>query len=80
MSRDEAGPGVADSLRLATGRRAFSGITLASRNLALLVWLHVPPMTLTAAELAAIGSDEAALEVERLKGLLEKRTIINLIQ
>ncbi|ORY87455.1 Bestrophin, RFP-TM, chloride channel-domain-containing protein, partial [Leucosporidium creatinivorum] len=66
--------------RYGEGRRAFSGITLASRNLALLVWLHVPPTTLTAAELASIGSDAAALEVEKLKGLLEKRTIINLIQ
>lgn len=46
----------------------------------MLVWLHCPITTCTTAELAAIGSDEAALEVERLKGLLEKRTIINLIQ
>ncbi|ORY87442.1 Bestrophin, RFP-TM, chloride channel-domain-containing protein [Leucosporidium creatinivorum] len=66
--------------RFGEGRKAWSTLTRSSRDFAMLVWLHTPPTTLTTAELASIGSDEAALEVEKLKGLLEKRTIINLIQ
>lgn len=50
--------------------RAGSSITLASRNLAFLFWLHLPPTTL----------DAAQLEIEKAKGMLEKRTYINLVE
>lgn len=63
------------------GRRAWSSISLASRNLAFIIWLHTPPTTLTADELAALApmSKERSDE-EKMKAILEKRTMINLIQ
>ena len=70
--------------RFNEGRRAWSSIGLASRNLAFLIWLHVPQTTLTAKEVADLTSaGEMTAEREdreRMKGLIEKRTIINLIE
>ena len=70
--------------RFNEGRRAWSGIGLACRNLALLIWLHVPVTTLTANELAELdksgGMTAQREERERAKALIEKRTIINLLE
>ncbi|GAA5902503.1 hypothetical protein JCM8208_006905 [Rhodotorula glutinis] len=62
------------------GRQAWSTLSVASRNLGSLIWIHVGSTTLTPAEQAEIvtGSDED--EIERLKSLIEKRTMLNLIQ
>ena len=59
-------------------RLSGSGITLASRNLAFLFWLHLPPTTLDAAALADLAPEQ--LEIEKVKGMLEKRTYINLVE
>lgn len=66
--------------RFGEGRRAWSILTRASRDFATLIWLHTPPTTLTVAELAAVQEDKAEMERAELMGLLEKRTMINLIQ
>ncbi|GAA6024417.1 hypothetical protein JCM10207_003408 [Rhodosporidiobolus poonsookiae] len=62
------------------GRQAWTQMSLASRNLASLIWIHIGPWTIDAAEAAKLapGSDEE--EIERVKGLIEKRTILGLIQ
>ncbi len=63
------------------GRRAWSSISLASRNLAFLIWLHTPPTTLSADELAALAPMSKEREdEEKMKAIIEKRTMINLIQ
>ncbi|GAA6043659.1 hypothetical protein JCM8097_000863 [Rhodosporidiobolus ruineniae] len=62
------------------GRQAWTTMSLASRNLASLIWIQIGPTTLSAAEQANLtpGSDEE--EVEKVKGLIEKRTMLGLIQ
>ncbi|GAA5984267.1 hypothetical protein JCM11641_005897 [Rhodosporidiobolus odoratus] len=62
------------------GRQAWTQISLASRNLAALIWIQIGPTTLNAVELAQIvpGSDEE--EIENIKGLIEKRTMLGLLQ
>lgn len=48
-----------------------------------MIWIHLPPTTLTAAELTALKAEDDSklrLEIEEAKGLLEKRTYINLVQ
>ncbi|BGP37119.1 hypothetical protein JCM10450v2_001027 [Rhodotorula kratochvilovae] len=62
------------------GRQAWSTLSVASRNLGSLIWLHVGSTTLPAAEQAKVvpGSDED--EIEKMKSLIEKRTMLNLIQ
>jgi hypothetical protein len=67
-----------NALGLSTGRKAWSAITLGSRNLAFLVWLHIPNTTLDADALANLKPEDE--ETENVRGLIEKRTIINLIQ
>lgn len=63
------------------GRKAWSSISLASRNLAFLIWLHTPPTTLSADELAALAPMTKEREdEEKMKAIVEKRTMINLIQ
>ncbi|GJN87786.1 hypothetical protein Rhopal_000741-T1 [Rhodotorula paludigena] len=66
--------------RWTAGRTAWSTVSVASRNLASLIWLHTGQTTLTAAQQADVvpGSDED--EIEKLKSLIEKRSILNLIQ
>ncbi|POY70858.1 hypothetical protein BMF94_6272 [Rhodotorula taiwanensis] len=61
------------------GRQAWTVVSSASRSFASLVWLHVADTTLDAARQATVeaGSDEA--EVESVKALIEKRTILNLL-
>lgn len=59
------------------GRRAWSAITLASRNFALNIWLHLPATSLPAGAVSKLTPDE--LELEKAKSLLEKRTMINLV-
>lgn len=58
------------------GRQAWTTVSSASRSFAAIVWLHVADSTLDAAQQAGIqaGSDEA--EIESVKALLEKRTIL----
>ncbi|GAA5914274.1 hypothetical protein JCM6882_003678 [Rhodosporidiobolus microsporus] len=62
------------------GRQAWTQVSLASRNLASLIWIHIGSTTLNPAEQAKIepGSDED--EVENLKALIEKRTMLGLLQ
>lgn len=60
------------------GRRAWSAIALASRNFGVNIWLHGPPTTLSSQELALLPPER--LEVEKCKGLIEKRTMLNLVQ
>lgn len=64
--------------RFQEGRKAWSSITFGSRSLAMLVWLHLPVTTTDAATFATLSED--ALEVEKVKALIEKKVIINLIQ
>lgn len=70
--------------RFNEGRRAWSGIGLACRNLALLIWIHVPQTTLTATELAELdksgGMTIEREQYEKAKALIEKRTIVNLLE
>ena len=44
----------------------------------MLIWCHAPPTTLAAAELKHLSPEQ--LEYETLKGLIEKRTAINLVE
>lgn len=62
------------------GRQAWTVVSSASRSFASLVWLHVADTTLDAARQATVeaGSDEA--EVESVKALIEKRTILKYVQ
>ncbi|KAL8279226.1 hypothetical protein RQP46_008263 [Phenoliferia psychrophenolica] len=64
--------------RFTEGRRAWSSITLNSRSLALLFWIHGKETTLNVEQLAQVTPEQ--LEVEKLKGLVEKRTMINLVE
>ncbi|GAA5831208.1 hypothetical protein JCM11251_007795 [Rhodosporidiobolus azoricus] len=62
------------------GRQAWTQVSLASRNLASLIWIHIGSTTLPADEQAKLvpGSDEE--EIENIKALIEKRTMLGLIQ
>ncbi|BGO98372.1 hypothetical protein NBRC10513v2_002767 [Rhodotorula toruloides] len=62
------------------GRQAWSTVSLASRNLASMIWIHIGGTTLDAAEQAKIEPGSDADEIEKLKALIEKRTMLNLIQ
>ncbi|GAA5877549.1 hypothetical protein JCM1840_005839 [Sporobolomyces johnsonii] len=62
------------------GRAAWTTLSLGSRNLALLFWLHFPTTTLPATELAKLEPDSEEMEVERMKAIVEKKTMIGLIQ
>lgn len=66
--------------RWTAGRTAWSTVSVASRNLASLIWLHTGQTTLTAAQQADVvpGSDED--EIEKLKSLIEKRSILSALQ
>ncbi|KAK4704392.1 ion channel-forming bestrophin family protein, partial [Phenoliferia sp. Uapishka_3] len=66
------------SERYTEGRKAWSSITLNSRNLALLIWIHAPSTTLNVTGLKDLSP--AQLELEELKGLVEKRTVLNLVE
>ncbi|GAA5924122.1 uncharacterized protein JCM15063_005551 [Sporobolomyces koalae] len=63
-----------------SGRQAWTGLNLGSRNLAMLIWLHYPATTLNATELADIQPNSEAYEAETMKALIEKRTMIGLIE
>ena len=64
--------------RYGEGRKAWTQLTRISRDFSTLVWLHTPPTTLTADELRDMPPEKE--EEERCRALLEKRTIIGLIQ
>ncbi|KAK4704387.1 ion channel-forming bestrophin family protein, partial [Phenoliferia sp. Uapishka_3] len=53
-------------------------VTLNARNLALMIWVHTPPTTLPASQLVNLSPEE--LEMEELKGLIEKRSMISLVE
>ncbi|KAF9455764.1 UPF0187-domain-containing protein [Collybia nuda] len=53
--------------RYQDGRKMWTNIMVASRNLAIMLWIHVP-------------SVREGGEAETLKGIIEKKTMINLIQ
>jgi putative membrane protein len=57
------------------GRQAWTNMSLASRNLGSTVWIHVGPYTLMAKEQADLVVGSAEEEVEKVKGLIEKRTV-----
>ncbi|RDB27526.1 hypothetical protein Hypma_003834 [Hypsizygus marmoreus] len=57
--------------RYQDGRKMWTNITIASRNLAQMVWVHVPNQK---------GSDGATKDIKTLQGVIEKKTMINLIQ
>lgn len=44
----------------------------------MLIWLHTPPTTLPAAKLAELTEEE--LERAKVQALIEKRTLINVVQ
>lgn len=58
------------------GRQAWTTVSSASRSFAAIVWLHVADSTLDATQQASVekGTDEA--EIESVKALIEKRTIL----
>lgn len=64
------------SRRLSTGRQAWTGLNVGSRNLAMLIWLHYPSTTLTAPEVAELQPGSEQMEVEQMKAMIEKRTMI----
>ncbi|BGP17132.1 hypothetical protein JCM10213_005246 [Rhodosporidiobolus nylandii] len=55
------------------GRRLWSSVILASRSFARYAWLHCPDYTKVPEEGEVVGDDE------KRKGLLEKKTYINLV-
>lgn len=61
------------------GRQAWSTVSLASRNLASMIWIHIGGTTLDAAEQAKIEPGSDADEIEKLKALIEKRTMLKCI-
>ncbi|KAH7097003.1 UPF0187-domain-containing protein [Auriculariales sp. MPI-PUGE-AT-0066] len=60
--------------RYQDGRKLWTAIQLQSRNLATLIWIHVPT------ERASQGSDASSPEKRRLEAIIEKRSMINLVQ
>ena len=58
------------------GRRLWSSVIFASRNLARTVWFHVPD---TAATPAATFT-QAKAEESKARTLVEKKTVLNLIE
>ena len=54
------------------GRKLWSAIALASRNLAQIIWLHVP--------LERKGNADLAEGPARLRAVIEKKSMINLVQ
>ncbi|KAI1798289.1 Bestrophin, RFP-TM, chloride channel-domain-containing protein [Ganoderma leucocontextum] len=56
------------------GRRLWSQIILGSRTLARTIWFHVPEM------MPAAKDDPSTLEQRRARVLIEKKTVINLIE
>ncbi|GAA5975923.1 hypothetical protein JCM5350_000780 [Sporobolomyces pararoseus] len=63
-----------------SGRQAWTGLNVGSRNLAMLIWLHYPSTTLTAPEVAELQPNSEQMEVEQMKAMIEKRTMIGLIE
>ncbi|THH03398.1 hypothetical protein EW146_g10452 [Bondarzewia mesenterica] len=55
------------------GRRYWSQIILASRTFARLVWFHVP-------ETMAIGTESMSADEKKARVIVEKKTVINLIE
>lgn len=64
--------------RYGEGRKAWTLLTRCSRDFSALIWLHTPPTTLTVDELKKMSPEKD--EEERCKALIEKRTMINLVQ
>ncbi|GJJ10085.1 hypothetical protein Clacol_004311 [Clathrus columnatus] len=62
--------------RYQDGRKLWTNIAIASRNLAQLLWIHVSPDRIKKTE----DVDQEHIKRERLKAVIEKRTMINLIQ
>jgi predicted membrane chloride channel (bestrophin family) len=59
-----------------SGRQAWTQMNTGSRNLAMLIWLHYPSTTLTAPEVAELQPNSEQMEVEGMKAIIEKRTMI----
>ena len=57
------------------GRKLWSSIALVSRSLAQIIWLHIPVERALPA-----GAPPTSAEASRLRAVIEKRTMINLIQ
>ncbi|KAI0916210.1 hypothetical protein AcV5_003211 [Taiwanofungus camphoratus] len=56
------------------GRRLWSQIVLASRNFARTIWFHVPEAN------PAAGDDKSTAEQRKQRTLIEKKTVINLVE
>ncbi|GAA5978945.1 hypothetical protein JCM10908_002745 [Rhodotorula pacifica] len=61
------------------GRQAWTTVSSASRSFAAIVWLHVSDSTLDAAKQAKVEAESDEAEIENVKALIEKRTILNLL-
>lgn len=58
-----------------SGRLAWTHMSTASRNLASFVWIHVGQTTLSQQEEARLVKGSPEEEMEKVKGLIEKRTM-----
>ncbi|KAF8590756.1 UPF0187-domain-containing protein [Ramaria rubella] len=61
--------------RYQEGRKLWTSVTLASRNIAQMIWIHVSVDRQSSGE-----TDEAKIKADRLKVIIEKRSMINLVQ
>lgn len=48
--------------------------------MAFIFWLHLPPTSLSAEEYAKLEEGSEAMEFEKARAMIEKRTMINLIE
>lgn len=55
-------------------------MSLGCRNLAFIFWLHLPSTSLSAEEHAKLEDGSEAMELEKARAMIEKRTMINLIE
>ncbi|KIJ52290.1 hypothetical protein M422DRAFT_156384 [Sphaerobolus stellatus SS14] len=64
--------------RFQEGRRLWSSISITSRNLGQLIWIHVAVDRVKSTD--PIANDPEKVRIEKIKAILEKGTIINLVQ
>lgn len=57
------------------GRMAWTQLSTGSRNLASLIWIHVGPYTLSLKDQSGLVPGSPEEEVEKVKALIEKRTM-----
>ncbi|KIJ43161.1 hypothetical protein M422DRAFT_779860 [Sphaerobolus stellatus SS14] len=64
--------------RYQEGRKLWSSISIASRNIGQLIWVHVPVERIKPND--PIANDAEKVRAERIKAVVEKRSMINLVQ